>query len=234
MTVHNSAEEEVLAKVAEIFDAEQSKPVAGFCVCDFCRADVACFVLNRISPQYQTSGRGLAHKELDYQEKLQREADLTALVYRGIERINETRRPYAAEDTKAYVDAAASRQGIFFNIPQIVGRLFHSTSFEPITGVKVRLLTNEGEPVGMTDSRWSNPCLIHQSTAGVYSFWPSPQTAEKSGLTRTMEMKIAVDAEQFEPLRHYFTVSLVSEEGYLRYATGNRVLNLPDLFMVPR
>jgi hypothetical protein len=42
-----------------------------------------------------------------------------------------------------------------------------------------------------------------------------------------------VDAEGFEPLRHYFTIEVSSEKGYLRFSGGNRVCTLPDLFLVP-
>ncbi len=232
MTVHNYAEEEVLAKVQEIFDAEQAKELKRFCTCEYCRTDVACFALNRVQPLYQTSGRGLAHREMDYQEKLQREADLVSLIYRGIERITETRRPHGYRVAEEIEEAAP--QGCFFNFPQILGRLFHSTSFAPLWKIEVRLLSEKGEVMRMTDSRWTNPCLIPESTPGVFSFWPVPEKAKASGQAKSLELEVAVDDEAFEPLRHYFTVSLVSQEGYLKYESASRILTLPDLFLIPR
>jgi competence protein ComFB len=232
MTVHNYAEEEVMGKVDEIFDAEEAKPKRSFCTCDFCRADVACFVLNRVSPLYQTSGRGLGHRELDYREKLQREADLATLIYRGIERITATQRPHVYGNAVSEEDQEA--QGNYFNFPQILGRLFHSTSFEPLIEVPVRLLSESGEELKMTDTRWSNPCFIPANTPGIFSFWPVSEKAGAPGERKSVEFKIAVDAEAYEPLRHYFSVPLVSEEGRLRYVSGSRVLTLPDLFLVPR
>jgi competence protein ComFB len=232
MKVHNSAEEQVFAAVTEIFDAEEAKEKKRFCTCELCRTDVACFVLNRMPPMYQTSGRGLAHRELDYQEKLQREADLVALVYQGIERITIARRSHVGRCEETHEDQTI--KGFFFNFPQILGRLFHSTSFEPLTGIHVRLLSEDGLEMKMTDFRWSNPCIIPESTPGVFLFWPVPERAAESGIQRSFELKIAVDDAGFESLRHYFTVSLASEEGYLGYASGNRVLALPDLFLIPR
>ncbi len=232
MTVHNYAEEEVIGKVTEIFDAEEKKPKRSFCTCDFCRADVACYVLNRVAPLYQTSGRGLGHREIDYREKLQREADLATLIYRGIERITATQRPHVFGNAVSVEDQEA--QGYYFNFPQILGRLFHSTSFEPIIEVAVRLLSENGDELKMTDTRWSNPCLIPANTPGIFSFWPDSEKAGALGEKKNVEFKIAVDAEAFEPLRHYFSVPLVSEEGRLHYVSGSRVFTLPDLFLIPR
>jgi competence protein ComFB len=231
VTVHNYAEEEVLAKVAQIFEAEEAASGTRACTCEKCRLDVACFVLNRFPPTYQTSGRGLAHRESDYGEKLQRDADLTALVRRGMERIAETRRPHCPEDGEG--QAAESQEGAFFNFPQIVGRLIHSTSFEPIAGVTVRLLSESGQEMRMTDSHWSNPFVIPDRVPGVFSFWPVPEKATAAGEEKAREMKVCVDDPAFESLRHYFTVKAVSEDGWLRFSSGSRLLTLPDLFLVP-
>jgi competence protein ComFB len=232
MIIHNYVEEEVLSKVGEIFEAEDKLEKKRFCTCEYCRADVACFVLNRVPPVYQTSGRGLAHREMDYKEKLQKDADLVALVYRGIERITETRRPHGFTESEPH-EAEQVPEGFFFNLPQIVGRLFHSTRFEPMVGLEVKLLSQSGKSALMIDSRWTNPCVIPSSVPGVFSFWPVPKRAKGAGEKMVEEMKIAVDAEGFEPLRHYFSVEVVSEEGYLRFGAGNRVCTLPDLFLVP-
>jgi competence protein ComFB len=233
MTVHNYAEENVLKAVAEIFEAEAAKPKRRFCTCDFCRTDVACYVLNRVPPLYQTSGRGLAHRDIDYQEKLQREADLVALVYRGIERITETKRPHGYEGANGERFEEQAPEGHFFNYPQILGRLFNSAKFEPVSEVEVRLLADDGSEMRMTDPRWINPYMISSNTPGIFSFWPMPEKAASSGMHKTSELKIAVDAPGFEQLRHYFTVTLVSVEGYLRYPSGNLGVTLPDLFLVP-
>jgi competence protein ComFB len=232
MIVHNYAEEEVLSKVAEIFDAEEAKGTKRFCTCEFCRADVACYALNRVPPVYQTSGRGLAHREMDYRDKLQRDADLVSFIYRGIERITETRRPHGMAEGGQCIEEATP-QGFFFNLPQIVGRLFNSTTFEPLTGLPVRLLDRSGAESCMTDRRWTNPCVIPGNIPGVFSFWPVPERAESAGERKEIELKVSVDADGFESLRHYFTLDLVSEEGYLRFAAGMRVLTIPDLFLVP-
>jgi competence protein ComFB len=230
MTFHNYAEEEVLAKVAEVFASERASGAGGFCACELCRLDVACYVLNRYPPQYQTSGRGLAHRQSDYSEKLQRDADLAALIYRGIQQINHARRPHAAGEAAGQAEVP---QGMFFNFPQIVGRLIHSTGFIPLAGLCVRLLSESGRELPMADGRWTNPCLISDQTPGVYSFWPLPERAGPGEGERSWEMKVAVDDSSFQPLRHYFTVKTTAEDGWLSYTTGRRVMTLPDLFLVP-
>ncbi len=230
MNVHNYAEEEVLSKVAEVFEAEKARRGTSVCACEACRLDVVCFVLNRLPPQYQTSGRGLEHRESDYSEKLQREADMVSLIHRGIERISQARRPHCPEDDSP---AEQAPKGFFHNFPQIVGRLIHSTSFEPVTGVVVRLLSEAGQELRMTDSRWTNPCLISDRTPGVFSFWPLPQKASATGQQAAWELKVAVDDPSFQKLRHYFSVKTVAEQGYLEYSSGSRVMTLPDLFVIP-
>ncbi len=234
MTVHNFAEESVLKAVSEVFEAEETKPKKRFCTCDFCRSDVACYVLNRVPPQYQTSGRGLAHRDIDYQEKLQREADLVALVYRGIERITEIKRPHGYADGSGEKYEEQAPDGFFFNYPQILGRVFDSAKFEPISGVDVTLKTEDGGLIRMTDPRWSNPCTVSPNTPGIFSFWPMPEKADAGGIRRDRELEIAVDIPGFDQLRHYFTITLVSVEGYLRYPSGNLGITLPDLFLIPK
>ena len=95
MDIHNSMEEFVYETVNEIFE-EKAKSGFPLAHCYQCRLDVACYVLNRIKPEYIISGRGLAHYESDYQDHLQTSADIVALVNEGLRKIDARRRPYYA------------------------------------------------------------------------------------------------------------------------------------------
>jgi competence protein ComFB len=70
MEIHNTTEDMVLSIVHDIFDAieKEGKPDRP-CTCYQCRLDTACYVLNRISPKYVVSSRGVARAESDTMEK---------------------------------------------------------------------------------------------------------------------------------------------------------------------
>lgn len=226
MTVHNYVEDDVLALVESVFSSEEGKERSEFCTCPNCQADVACFVLNRTPTSYMTSSRGLTRRELDYPGKLQREADLAALVREGMERVRLARRPHEGDR------AAEAPTGAFFNFPQIVGRLFHSATFAPVTEVTVSLLLGR-EAAAMVDGRWRNPYRIEPQTAGAFSFWPRPVSSMAAGVHRSFDLGVTVDAKGFRPLRHFFCLPLASEEGWLRYGEGSRIHCLDDLFLIP-
>jgi competence protein ComFB len=225
LTVHNYVEDEVLSLVESVFAVEEGKERTEFCTCSHCRADVACFVLNRTQTAYMTSSRGLNRRELDYPGRLQREADLAALMHEGMERVRLARRPHEG------ADSASAPAGAFFNFPQIMGRLFHSTTFAPVTEVTVSLLLGS-DPAAMVDGRWCNPYRIEPQTAGAFSFWPRPIPSMAAGVRKAFDLGVTVDAKGFQPLRHFFPLSLESEDGWLRFQDGNRIHTLDDLFLV--
>ena len=66
MDIHNLMEDIVLDTVNELFDAKVQGASSVWCTCRQCRMDVACFVLNRLKPEYVLSGRGGAYSEIDY------------------------------------------------------------------------------------------------------------------------------------------------------------------------
>ena len=228
MKVHNLMEDIVLEMIDEVFRDENAKKKKDFCTCPQCRLDVACYVLNRITPLYMISGRGLAHLQVDYQEKLQREADLASLIHRGIEHVSAARRPHFPH---ADQEEEAEPKGPFFNFPQITGRLFNSENFEPISGIDVSLLDN-GEPVRMVDLNWQNPYLIVSNTAGVFSFWPYPRSAETVGEKKSFDLEIIVDDAAYKPFRHYFKLLLQARETFLDLSWDERVYSLPDLYLI--
>ena len=222
-------EDVVLEEVQDLFKDEATRKKNGFCTCSQCHMDVACYVLNRIKPRYVISGRGLAHLQTGYQEKLQRDADLASLIHQGIEHVMGAKRPYFPHEREQEESAP---KGPFFNFPHITGRLFNSVNFEPICGVKISLLES-GKLVKMVDSNWQNPYMCVPPTAGIFSFWPYPRSAEVTGQQSQFELEILVDEADYEPFRHYFTVTLEARDSFLELGSGDRVYSLKDLYLNP-
>ena len=163
MEIHNLMEDMVTQTVDELFDAGSKGEADGWCTCRQCRLDVACYALNRLKPEYVLSGRGVAYADLDYNEKLQRTADVVTYVREGWRRINASPRPNHA--VFASGDCTALPPGPVYNFRPIVGRLFNGSSFEPIVDARVSLLDENGL-VRMMDTTWFNPYDLVRNTNG--------------------------------------------------------------------
>lgn len=229
MRIHNLMEERVLDTANEMFDDEEARIRRTFCTCSQCRLDVACFVLNRIRPSYVVSGRGLAHMDMDYQEKLQREADVVSLVHQGVQQVSKYRRPdFRHQDERD--DTVPT--GFHYNFPQIVGRVFTSVKFERVSGVGVSLFLGS-ELKSMVNENWPNPYIIAEKTPGFYSFWPHPMQAEVEGDSKDFELEVSIDDPRYEPLRHYFHLALESVDGFRSHVQMNTTTTIEDLYLVP-
>ncbi len=228
--IQNFMEDVVLEKVKEVFSDKEAKAKKNFCICSQCYLDVSCFVLNRIQPVYMLSGRGLAHMQSHYQEKLQQQADLVSLIREGIDHVDQAKRPHFSHSREG---EESLPEGFFYNFPQITGRLFNSVNFEPVCGATVSLLF-EGEAVVMVDSNWQNPYAIVQNTAGIFSFWPYPQVAKASFLKNSYEFELQVEKTGFQTLRHYFELVVDSREGFLNLSGGDKIFTIKDLYLNPQ
>lgn len=229
MEVHNMMEDIVLQIVAEVFE---EKAGHGFSLahCYQCQLDVACYVLNRIKPEYIISGRGLAHYESDYQDHIQKNADAVALVNEGIRKIDARRRPYYDQSVPEKVPEELS--GPVFNFPAIIGRILHGSTFEPLKEINVYLL-QKGKPVAMIDTTWFNPYFIVESTRGNFTFLPRPLPAEDLGDQRTESFEVSIEAEGFSPLSHHFEVSLVSQKDVLYNFSMQNTYKIGELYLFP-
>jgi competence protein ComFB len=225
-------EDAVFQIVNEICDEKARSDQGGaFCTSPKCRLDIACFVLNRITPRYVTSGRGLAHVETDYQEDRQNRVDIVTLANEGLKRISLHKREYYSDDTEN--GCVEEEQGPLFNFPAIKGRLLNGKTFEPVKGVQISLLQNE-KLVPMASSRWQNPYAMVQSTSGNFLFWPAPVPAEGAGEKRSFEFELSVDTEGFEPFRHYFNLELESDSHFVDVFRFYKDVTLSDLFLLPK
>ncbi|MDR1447054.1 MAG: late competence development ComFB family protein [Treponema sp.] len=232
MVIHNTTEDIVFSEADKIFKAiEKEGNPEQFSLNDQCRMDIICYVLNRIEPRYIVSNRGVARVEQDSFEKQQKEADIVALVYDGIKRVNHNMRPRIGAGA-ARIGTGAAPDTPVYNIPTIVGRLFSGINFSPMSGIGVELW-QDGRLVTMKDENWQNPYNIVSNTAGTFTFWPAPLSAEAPGLRRIFEYSVKIEAPPFEPLSHRFSVPVMSEILSSSSFSMDRTFKLPDLYMFP-
>jgi len=228
MDIHNLMEDFVIETVDELFDAEAKGSTGLWCTCRQCRMDVACYVLNRLKPEYVLSGRGVAYSETDYGVKLQRGADVASLVKEGWARINAAPRPnHDRERTDECRDVPT---GPVFNVRPIMGRLFNGATFEPIVDARVSLIDDSGL-VKMMDSNWTNPYPLAKNTNGMFTFWPSPVPCEKAGEHRRFAYTITASPDGFEDFSHYMEFEIVSEAAAICQFSMQTAHRLQDLYV---
>jgi len=230
MKLHNLLEDVVSQTVNEIFDEEARKHAQGFCTCFQCRLDVMCFVLNRLTPQYTVSSRGLAHRFSDYQDQLQTTADLVGLVNKGIQTVSSTRRPQFAHDRSEVADLP---EGPLFNFPVIEGKVLNGNTFEPLSDLAVSL-RSEGKIVRMLDANWQNPYPVTEHTTGSFYFLPYPVKAPESGATGTFDFELTVADPRFEELHHFIRVALTSEATFTGKLHYQEAYKTDDLILFKR
>jgi competence protein ComFB len=228
--IHNVIEDLVFNQVTDICDAIGKTDSGEFCTCPQCRSDTACYVLNRVSPRYIVSHRGITRVEpasLEYQQNL---VDITALVYEGLRRVGHNQRNTGHHDRKDALDVNGNVP--VFNIPTVVGRLFNGVNFEPLAGVAVELRFN-GELVQMKDDDWQNPYGLVANTKGTFAFWPQPIPANASGQRGGFEYSIRVEVPGLETLNHFFRIPVISDTVPVKSYSIARTFKLPDLYMFP-
>ena len=232
MELHNIIEDIVMARVADIFqtiekDGNQEK----LCTCEQCMIDTACYVLNRSVPHYIVSNRGAARVHHENIEQQQRLADITAMIYEGLKRVNHNQRPNFNHDSTAKADETFSDKPVY-NIPAITGRLFDGGNFAPLSGATIELILN-GVTVAMKDGNWQNPLHLDSHTEGTFIFWPIPIKTEVVREHTSFEFVLKVEAPEYEALNHVFSIPVISEYQTTRTFTLDRTFKLPDLFMFP-
>lgn len=223
MEIHNLMEELVSSQIDEIC-RDDAEGAGRYCSSKDCRTDAICYVLNRLPPRYVSSGRGLAHLSDELQRDRQLAVDITKLAHEALGRVTAVRRTYYDQDR------AASEAGASFNFPTIRGRILDGNGFMPISGVDISLLRG-GEPVAMSDDRWSNPYAISDRTPGMYTFWPAPESAPAAGKVQSFDFELRIRSAGFYELTHHFSVELVSEDHADPGFGLDRDHQLPDLYL---
>ena len=159
MPVINLMKDVVVNTLEEVLKKEKNTKLSGGN-----KDDIIAYILNRVSPKYVTSERGLLHGVLDARYKIQDRVDVLFLIYEAIQRIT-TRR-----DSVSHMNDAVSAGGTSL-LPHIVGQVLEESSFSVIPDIEVTLVYG-GAAAAMLDSDWENPYLTTDSTKGHYHFWP--------------------------------------------------------------
>ena len=230
MEIRNLIKSKVISDVNEIFDElDKSGNTSNFCICNQCRMDVICYVLNRTPPHYIVSHRGASRAQIDGIEQQQNAADISTLVHEGLKRINHNIRPHSHPQEK---DAESYSKLPLFYVPTIVGRIFNGNNFTPLSDVDVELL-RDGTPVKMNEGNWQNPCRLVSNVEGNYSFLPAPVKASKADVPEIFQYTIRVSAPEFETMTHFFKIPVKSEIPQADSFALDRTFKLPDLYMFP-
>jgi len=230
MEIHNVSEDVVFSSVHKVFEVIRSEGnKEGLCLCEQCKIDTICYTLNRIMPHYIVSNRGMTRVEQDWAGKQQAEADIAALIYKGLRVVNHNQRPTATHDETVSENKVLTEPA--FYIPTIIGRLFDGETFAPLAGVTVEL-RNKSELVPMRNSNWQNPFTLVANTPGVFTFWPAPVVAEGLDVHRLFEFSLKVDAPQYETLIHFFKIPVISSMvASFSSVSMDRTFKLPDLYL---
>ena len=230
MEFHNAIKDKVISKVNEVFEIlEKEENVGKFCTCNQCRMDVICYVLNRTPPRYIISNRGASRAFGEDIERQQETADIAALIYDGLKRVNHNMRPNFTHSAK---NKSAEDESIIpkFNIPTIMGRIFDGKNFAPLSLVDVELLW-EGELVEMKDGNWQNPFHIVPNVEGNFIFWPAPVPSSKENNHKIFDYTLRITAPGYETLTHIFKIPVASEIQVEGSFSIERTFKLPDLYM---
>jgi competence protein ComFB len=230
MDIRNVMEDAVKVVVEELFAIEEKEKRLGYCTCDQCKVDVACYVLNRVKPEYIVSSRGLAYSEKEGLDKVQRRADVISLVKEGWGKVSHAPRPSSDHTGSRPVDAEI--QGPTFNFPTIMGRVFDGRTFAPLGDGTVRLVA-DGADVEMLDPNWQNPFVLAGATGGTFIFWPKPLSAAGAEGERKFVFEIKVEVPGLEDLSHYLEMSLSPERSARLDFSLQRVHKVPDLYLFP-
>jgi competence protein ComFB len=230
MEIHNTTEDIVFATIDAICASiEKEGNPDKLCLCDHCRIDAACFVLNRIPPHYIISNRGAARIEQVTISRQQKDADIVSMVFEALKRVSHNQRPNFDHNNAR---GEEMKQGPVFNIPTIIGRAFDGANFSPLAGVTVELW-REGKLVTMKNHNWQNPCVLVENTQGVFTFWPESIAAGEADVRENFEYSVKIEAEGFEAIHHVFTIPVVSEAGDAESFSMGRTFKLADLYLFP-
>jgi competence protein ComFB len=231
MDIRNIMEDSVKILVEELFAREDREKRLGYCTCDQCKLDVACYVLNRVKPEYIVSSRGLAYREKEGLDKVQRQADLVSLVKEGWGRVSHTPRP-SSDHLGTKTQSVVEPEGPVFNFPTIMGRVFDGRTFAPL-GEGAVLLLADGVEVDMVDPNWQNPFVLASATGGTFIFWPKAQQASPEEGERKYVFEVKVEVPGLEGLSHYLEIDVAPERDVRLDFSLQRVHKVPDLYLFP-
>lgn len=228
MEIKNLMEGLVIEVIDQLCQEKKGDGSDRYCTSQECRTDAACYVLNRLTPRYAGTSRGIARLTGELASDDQIQVDILRLATEALSRVSTMQREYVESRLND-----SHPLGPHFNFPTIRGRLLNGTTFEPVAGISVELF-QEDESAAMFDSRWKNPYEISKFTPGTFLFWPAAVPATETGEEKTFSFEIRVTEGTFDPFRHLFRIDIRSEEVEVETFSLQREFLLPDLYLFPR
>jgi hypothetical protein len=227
MNVHNLMEELVFNEVNDLFDKARENHAPWLtCSCSQCRLDTICYVLNRVSPRYIKSGRGLAYAQTeDPIDKSQLAADISRIALEGMKQVLSSKRPHT-------ITTGDLPDPPVFNFPTFVGRVLDGLTFEPAYDISVNLLL-DAKIAESIDMAWENPYKISQHTPGTFTFWIKPISTEKEGIKKVFPFEIRIEKQGFDPINYFFEIGITSEPVIRTTYNDDHTFALPDLHLFP-
>jgi len=197
------------------------------CDCNQCREDTISYVLNRLTPRYIVSGRGITHQAV--LEDRQILADIDTLTIEGMKKVALSKRSYHGSTTNF---AVKTLTGPAFNFPAFLGTISDGESFGTIEGAKITL-SLESTLADMIDHTWSNPIITSKITKGRYSFWVKPISSLKRGEQKNFNFTVEISAPEYESVQYTFSVPVVSSQSAELVYNATYSLQLPNLCIFP-
>ncbi len=194
MSIKNIMEDIVFSTVEEVLKKEKDDNKT-----QEYREDICAFVLNRISPNYVTSERGILHGLLDSRFLMQQKTDILLLIHEAINVIHERR-----SNESKHIEIDQKGHNYFF--PHIIGEVVEESTFSKIENVKVTLLY-KGKPIKMMSDSWNNPYETNKGTMSYYHFWPDFN--EDPDPEKEYEFTLTFEHENLEAKDYTFTVKPV-------------------------
>lgn len=165
--------------------------------------NVAAYILNRVSPKYVTSERGILHGKIEEKFMFQQKSDILFLVYEAIELLNQRRKGTYPKNS----DAIEGRDVGYFH--HMIGEVAEITTFSHISDMQISLLLN-GEIAQMVDNTWSNPFTTNHGTNGYFHFWPKVD-AKKHKVGDEVEFTIKFEHPKFKNKEVNVNLSVVKD-----------------------
>ncbi len=229
MKIHNILEEQVLNRVATIFNDKDIQDAPWFhCGCEQCKLDTVAYVLNRLKPRYVVSERGIAHAVSE--EGYQLDADVDFLIIEGMKKVATVRRDFHGKE-----DLYASEINEFesaFNFPIFIGNILDGNTFQPIQDGTITLKLDNVK-VELIDETWSNPYYVRSMSKGSYTFWLKPITSEHYDEEKTFNFLMEIDAENYESTRYSFPLTVTSTNQHDTTPDATNRYKIDNLYLFP-
>ncbi|HCL57442.1 MAG TPA: hypothetical protein DHW82_10600 [Spirochaetia bacterium] len=213
MFLKNLAEDHVIKVVQDVLS-----DLPDVCKCSICIEDITTYVLNRVSPYYISSGRGILHMEKDIEPFIQDQADIYTLVLQAIDIINKRRKSnvHTKNDDGLLLLSRKENEIVsdfYLNFPYIVGRILDSSYLKPKGDLKVQLMIFQNDKYvlcPMKEPNWTNPYQVPDQFSGYFTFWPNAKKAEdqKNIGKETVYFKLEINGVEYE---EEFSISVFAD-----------------------